>query len=614
MKASINYRGLALAKDQIRLIKLHGRPEPPLTASDTDTLECDLRAYSRDRCPPYSALSYAWQHQNRSARMIINGAAYDGAETVEQALRQLRQDEGAVFVWVDQICINQGDNDEKGHQVQQMHRTFSEASTVVAWLGTPFPGSDMLFRFLQQAGAAAHGEQWDTVAELLSRREYLPVRDAFRRFCQRPYWSRLWVIQEFAVCARLRIVCGGSSLDPDNELFALMAAEYPENHEEEYGEEMPIVSAQAEAQTAAVDRIKEVLYPQERSFVASIITRRYRYRPLPESTENACDSFFRVLTTCLVLESDYNWPLASDPRDRVFALVQLASDLEDFDKNKTFVDYSKTTEQVYYETMATFLYQGHVDALSFCQFPKRWANLPSWVVDWDTQVRSPSVREPDFSRFRASGDSLSRQNVSHPQPGQLTLHGVAVDMVREYGDTWDPNWTQPLDHRAAIAFVRGIKHLCANSPRTRMQEEHVDALRIAICDGVSLEDTGMDDDMGGYLSMIAEGFEEFEAADDCKSKKKGQGGATECDSWFGGGMHRLHSRRPFITSTGFVGLCPSHADVGDVVCIFYGGKTPYVIRPTGIGTYSLIGEAYVHGIMYGEFLKGDPPSEAFTLV
>ena len=52
-----------------------------------------------------------------------------------------------------------------------------------------------------------------------------------------------------------------------------------------------------------------------------------------------------------------------------------------------------------------------------------------------------------------------------------------------------------------------------------------------------------------------------------------------------------------------VGLAPSHAQKGDVIVIFLGAKFPYVLRETDHGTYTFVGEAYVHGVMYGEFIK-----------
>jgi hypothetical protein len=53
--------------------------------------------------------------------------------------------------------------------------------------------------------------------------------------------------------------------------------------------------------------------------------------------------------------------------------------------------------------------------------------------------------------------------------------------------------------------------------------------------------------------------------------------------------------------------------VGDVLVIFLGGKFPYVVRSNGDGTYRFIGDAYVHGIMYGEFTKKEPRVEDFAL-
>jgi hypothetical protein len=80
-------------------------------------------------------------------------------------------------------------------------------------------------------------------------------------------------------------------------------------------------------------------------------------------------------------------------------------------------------------------------------------------------------------------------------------------------------------------------------------------------------------------------------------------------------LRRLHPRRPFISQTAYVGLAPSHVLEGDIICIFLGGKGVYLLRPQPeVGTYIVVGEAYVHGIMYGEFMKSDLQIQLFTLV
>ena len=59
-----------------------------------------------------------------------------------------------------------------------------------------------------------------------------------------------------------------------------------------------------------------------------------------------------------------------------------------------------------------------------------------------------------------------------------------------------------------------------------------------------------------------------------------------------------------VTKMGYVGLVPGDAQVGDEVCIFTGGAVPFVLRKDSSGeTYTLVGEGYIHGLMYGEALS-----------
>jgi hypothetical protein len=62
-----------------------------------------------------------------------------------------------------------------------------------------------------------------------------------------------------------------------------------------------------------------------------------------------------------------------------------------------------------------------------------------------------------------------------------------------------------------------------------------------------------------------------------------------------------HRRRFFATSRGQIGFGPTHTQPRDLICVFYGGETPYILRKDpAADTFELIGEAYVHGLMYGE--------------
>lgn len=64
---------------------------------------------------------------------------------------------------------------------------------------------------------------------------------------------------------------------------------------------------------------------------------------------------------------------------------------------------------------------------------------------------------------------------------------------------------------------------------------------------------------------------------------------------------KWHEGRRFaITDCGDLAAVPKAARKGDVVCIFNGGRVPYVLRPSKNGHYTLVGECYVDGMMRGE--------------
>ena len=74
-------------------------------------------------------------------------------------------------------------------------------------------------------------------------------------------------------------------------------------------------------------------------------------------------------------------------------------------------------------------------------------------------------------------------------------------------------------------------------------------------------------------------------------------------------------RALFVTSRGYIGLAPWNAKVGDSVIVAQGGKTPFLIREsTTAGTHSLVGEAYVYGIMGGEAFDISPKVEEIQLI
>lgn len=75
--------------------------------------------------------------------------------------------------------------------------------------------------------------------------------------------------------------------------------------------------------------------------------------------------------------------------------------------------------------------------------------------------------------------------------------------------------------------------------------------------------------------------------------------------------------RAFISTRGLVGLGPANVESGDKIVVFYGSRVPHLLRrvegPGGEMVYRLVGDAYVHGIMHGEFMATEPETEIFNV-
>ena len=76
-----------------------------------------------------------------------------------------------------------------------------------------------------------------------------------------------------------------------------------------------------------------------------------------------------------------------------------------------------------------------------------------------------------------------------------------------------------------------------------------------------------------------------------------------------------YGTRVFTSGCGRLGYVPEASQKGDLVVIFYGVPTPLVIRETQAGYYEILGPAYVHGVMQGEFISDkNPPFKEFLLI
>lgn len=153
--------------------------------------------------PKYTALSYTWGTSGRNVEVSIDGARATITESLLEGLQHLRKtqqqrDDIGGFWWIDMLCINQQCIPERNHQVAMMRDIFQSASLVVAWLGMTSG-----FEYGPHDNPTLHVPSQDSDHPNAVDRGGLPIitldRTSARDILSRPYWGRVWIIQELCV-------------------------------------------------------------------------------------------------------------------------------------------------------------------------------------------------------------------------------------------------------------------------------------------------------------------------------------------------------------------------------------------------------------------------------
>ena len=333
---------------EIRLLEL-------TNGSYEDDLVLALHIESLDRkLPAYHALSYAWGTAASSQKALIDGKETAVGLNLNCALRHIRCTlTEPILIWVDALCINQLDLNERSSQVLLMKDIYSQAERVVIYLGSERPGDADAVNCIQQD----HVPESEEVAHILLNQ--------IESICQRTWFGRVWVAQELALSQRdpkvylgtLTLTWSGfykyvinmdlrkpSSLDGHPRLFPFMQT---------------------------VDKVQRL--GRVRAFrTTSLNLQIYRSAPA----------------------------LATDSRDKVFGLLGICA----FNRGQAVVtpDYTKSTQRIFAEATISMLQEG--DNLPYGLLPmeppriiseeptyQRLPDLPSWVLDLNISSQVPGL-------------------------------------------------------------------------------------------------------------------------------------------------------------------------------------------------------------------------------
>ena len=264
-------------------------------------VECELLPQSllNDEHVPYEALSYVWGSNELVECIILNRKRLWVTDNLHSALQYLRLHDRDRYLWIDAICINQTDKEEQGWQVRQMGKIFGSAEAVLFWLGKATVEILSLMDTLNQY----HGASLDSLLRRLTHDDNgrNDCRTGLRQLLSRPWFTRVWILQEVANARKATVCCGTQSVPA--ETFARapsMIGEEPEPHCQAILDIMPGPSRSGS------------WWDQKRDL--STLLRRFQASK------------------------------ATDERDKIYALLGMSSDSSDTESIE--IDYRKPTHEV----------------------------------------------------------------------------------------------------------------------------------------------------------------------------------------------------------------------------------------------------------------------------
>jgi hypothetical protein len=439
------YLPLQTGYQEIRLAVL-------LTGKKDDEIVCKIHHCPLESCPSYVALSYVWGDSEQTRPLFLTRHGDDKnlkkqvlriTSNLEDALRSFRDGADSIAVWIDAICINQADLAERSSQVAMMREIYSKAEKTVVYFGPESEFSSVGMAMIVRLCGAIDPSILPEV-EMARFRDSMkpdehPLRkvladlnalDAAAEFFTRPWWSRLWIVQELSVAKKAVFIWGKDAFDWEACARTVVVFNNYIGH----------LQHSPEFEQDAWQRING---GHERAWAVAALYQRFKKgdrRPL------------------LGLLQDFWINEATDPRDKVYALLGLATDSH---TESIVPHYSLSVGSVYGSSVRDLMLRcGNLDVLSLCSGvgARRVEGLATWAPDW-TSAGKKSKRVPGYHTFplfvveqqirrnyrsaKASGESLfcasghtnSFSTVRFSEDfRELYLTGIVVDTIRDLSD------------------------------------------------------------------------------------------------------------------------------------------------------------------------------------
>ena len=589
-------------KAEIRLLKVELGHRPG------GALRCAFYKVSlNDQPPPFTAVSYCWGQAEHDRIIHVGLTAVKVTKTVDNVLRAALAN-GAALMWIDQVCIDQINVGERSNQVALMSMIYSRADRVLVYLGEAGEHTSLAIDFTEHyhkrlkdhnipETSIAHVSTSESVSFAASREpagcsdtEILRhVALGLADLLSRPFFKRLWIVQEVVLANDLVTACGSRHFQW--EILRLASLLFTRRAE---------------------------LASLLKSFVhinCDFVTMRKASHLVKEHVNLINRDLWDILEECSGLAT-------SEPRDKIYAVLGLARRTPAL----PVPDYASSVHDIYLEFARHFVRTGHgleIINAAVANARPRETGYPSWAPWFD---------EMDASDFRRTAARMNAANNTNPvvrlgsELSDVVVQGAVIDRVIDVGPP-GPIRGKKLDtscseHECFIEWIEKSRALleahaiafpAASLTSILLQESPKISQKGSGAMHLRLVDSGQDV-LSKTLSDFIDSLRTLSGRTGLRSRMmtfcydqgmNSDGRITLLNGFAFQAIASLQGRRVFITKQHRIGLASNATKIGDDIAIFNGGRTTYVLREKGSveQTYSLVTWAYVRGVMHGEALE-----------
>lgn len=204
-------------REQFRVIKLEA---PQVDGS----VRCRMLVHDVDDPSPYTALSYMWGIDSPVNTIVVDGKHFSVRSNLAQFLQRAQNGMVTAPIFIDALCINQEDTDERNQQVKLMGQIYANATRVISWLGHSNGQVEAAIPFIKQFLPLSNELLQNFYKDRESNiREAQQEWSTVHTFCALRYWTRIWMVQEILKAKLITFVYGDESIE-GHDLFEFSQA------------------------------------------------------------------------------------------------------------------------------------------------------------------------------------------------------------------------------------------------------------------------------------------------------------------------------------------------------------------------------------------------------